>query len=82
MPVRASRVPFHETNRYARGRVLALLRDALPGTWASLDAADLSIAPDRLARAIRELAGEGLIELAEPVSGESEGPVRARLADT
>jgi A/G-specific adenine glycosylase len=80
-PARAPRAPFRETNRYARGRVLAVLRDARPGTWTWLEAGVLSIGPERLVRATRELVREGLIELAEPVSGVPQGAVRARLAD-
>jgi A/G-specific adenine glycosylase len=63
--------PFHDTNRHVRGRVLAVLGDASPGAWVTLDPETMAIARERLERAASELAAEGLIELA--------GPLGARL---
>jgi len=54
--------PFHATNRFVRGRVLAALRDASAGTWTVLDATALGLAPQRLGRAVDELVAEGLVE--------------------
>lgn len=70
--------PFRATNRYVRGRVLALLREAPDGTWCALDPDLLAIAPERIERAVRELGAEGLIEhVARPGR-----PPRARLPRT
>jgi A/G-specific adenine glycosylase len=55
--------PFHASNRYVRGRVLAVLRDAPTGAWVRLDAGTMGLEHDRLARAVRELATEGFVEL-------------------
>jgi A/G-specific adenine glycosylase len=77
-PVRTTARPFRDTNRYVRGRVLAVLRDAPSGSWTRLDAEMLSIEPERVSRATRELRNEGLIELA----GDPDGAVEARLAAT
>jgi A/G-specific adenine glycosylase len=63
--VRATTTPrpaFRTTNRYARGRVLARLRDQPPGSWSSIDPAALSLEPGRLEHALAELEREGLIE--------------------
>jgi len=54
--------PFHATNRFVRGRVLAALRDASAGTWTVLDATALGLEPQRLGRAVDELVAEGLVE--------------------
>ncbi|MFN8520105.1 MAG: A/G-specific adenine glycosylase [Chloroflexota bacterium] len=74
-PVRraASRpaTPFHTTNRYVRGRVLAVLRDASPGTWTELDATALGLEPQRLGRAIVELLAEGLVERGDDATGQA-----------
>jgi A/G-specific adenine glycosylase len=56
-------VVFRDTNRYVRGRVLASLREAPPAAWLTIDPAALSIAPDRLQRALTELRQEGFIEV-------------------
>jgi A/G-specific adenine glycosylase len=56
-------IPFRDTNRYARGRVLASLREAPPGSWQRIDPSVLSVAPERIGRALEELVREGLIEL-------------------
>lgn len=55
-------MPFHATNRYVRGRVLAVLREAPVGSWATIEAETLAVAPERVERALRELADEGLVE--------------------
>lgn len=68
--------PFRATNRYVRGRVLGLLRDAPHGAWQELDPSVLAIAPERVERAVRELVADGLIELAEG----PDQPPRARLS--
>jgi hypothetical protein len=78
MPHRGRRpaTPFRETNRYVRGRLLAVLRDAPADAWSVLDGEALAIAPERVDRAARELLDEGIIDLA--VDGE--GRPTARLA--
>jgi A/G-specific adenine glycosylase len=73
--------PFHATDRFVRGRVLAALREAPHGAWVTLDPDTLGIAPERMARAARALAAEGLIEL----TGDPGDPVarlEARLPTT
>ncbi len=63
-PVRAPRsIPFRDTNRFARGRILASLREVTPGSWRRIDPTAMSVAPERVDRAIAELQREGLIEL-------------------
>ena len=56
------RVPFRNTNRYARGHILIHLRAAMPGSWQRIDPTVLSIAPERIDRAMAELEQEGLVE--------------------
>ncbi len=68
--------PFRDTNRYVRGRILALLRAAPVGTWAPVVPDALAVTPDRADQALRELASEGLVEVVVDGPG---GP-RARLA--
>jgi len=58
-------VAFRDTNRYVRGRVLASLRDAPPKAWSLIEPVALSVAPDRLERAVTQLQQEGLIEIDE-----------------
>lgn len=78
VPRRRTGGPFRDTNRFVRGRVLAVLRDASEGTWAVIDPDALAIAPGRIARAVGELAAERLIEVADsPLGG-----LRARLTDS
>ncbi len=60
---RPASVAFRDTNRYVRGRILASLRDAPPGIWSTIDPAAMSIAPERLERALTQLHREGLVEL-------------------
>jgi A/G-specific adenine glycosylase len=75
---RRARAPFSGTNRYVRGRVMAVLRDAPAGAWIRLDPEMLAIAPERLIRAAAELLSDGLIE-------RRDGPddvFEARLAST
>jgi len=55
--------PFRDTNRYVRGRVLASLREAPPKAWQAIDPVALSIAPQRVERALLQLQNEGLIEV-------------------
>ncbi|MET0772678.1 MAG: A/G-specific adenine glycosylase [Candidatus Limnocylindrales bacterium] len=74
--MRRASAPFHATNRYARGRVLAVLRDAPTGAWTVLDPGSLAIEPQRIGRAATELLADGLIEL----EGEPDGRLEARLA--
>jgi A/G-specific adenine glycosylase len=62
---RPAAVAFRDTNRYVRGRLLASLREAPPGTWLAIDPGALSIAPDRVGRAIDQLRQERLIETDE-----------------
>ncbi|MCY7418815.1 MAG: hypothetical protein LH650_10020, partial [Chloroflexi bacterium] len=64
-PARRPSIPFRDTNRYVRGRVLASLRELPPGTWQQMDPETLSIDPMRVERAIYELHKEGLLELDE-----------------
>lgn len=64
-PARKAGVPFRDTNRYVRGRVLATLRDLPPGTWHLMGNETLSIDPVRIERALDELHHEGLLELDE-----------------
>jgi A/G-specific adenine glycosylase len=71
--VRRAGTPFHATNRYVRGRVLALLREAPPGTWTTLDAGTFALGPERIDQAARELATDGLIELRDDPAGGLEG---------
>ncbi len=54
--------PFVATNRYVRGRILACLREAPPDVWTVLDPGHLGVHPDRLARALEELAAEGFVD--------------------
>jgi A/G-specific adenine glycosylase len=54
--------PFHATNRYVRGRVLAVLRDAPTGSWTVIDAETLALEPHRVEHALQGLADEGLVE--------------------
>ncbi len=61
--IAASGVAFRDTNRYVRGRVLATLRDIPRGAWTHIDPRALSIEPERVARALSELQGDGLIEV-------------------
>jgi A/G-specific adenine glycosylase len=68
--------PFHATNRFVRGRVLALLRGAPAGGWVRLDPGTLAIEPERIGRAARELRADGLIELRDAPGT----PLEARLA--
>ena len=56
-------VPFHQTHRYVRGRVLASLRDQPPGAWLRMDPEALSLEATRVDQAMVELAREGFIEL-------------------
>jgi A/G-specific adenine glycosylase len=74
---RSAPTPFRDTNRYVRGRVLAMLRDTPTGAWVALDPKALAIDARRVARAARELAAEGLIELAE----RAVGTLEARLPE-
>jgi A/G-specific adenine glycosylase len=67
-PTRRAAPPFHATDRFVRGRVLATLREAPHGTWVTLDPATLGIAPERIERAAKALAVEGLLELAHPAA--------------
>jgi A/G-specific adenine glycosylase len=64
-PRRRSVPAFRDTDRYVRGRVLALLRDTPPDAWAVVDPEALALPIERLTRAARGLAADGLIELRE-----------------
>lgn len=77
-PGRRPRPPFRDTNRYVRGRVMAVLRDAKPDAWTVLDPETLAIPPERVRQAARGLAVDGLIELVEGPSSRLE----ARLSST
>ncbi len=63
MPPRSMSVPFRETHRYVRGRVLASLREQPLGVWLRIDPAALSLEAARVDRALGELAHEGFIEI-------------------
>lgn len=78
VPRRVGAPAFRDTDRYVRGRVLALLRDTPPDAWAVVDPEALALPLERLARAARGLAADGLIELHE---GPDPG-LRARLPST
>lgn len=68
-PPRRTATPFGATNRYARGRVLAVLRAAPTDAWATLDPELLGIATERIERAAEELAADGLIETTRGPAG-------------
>ncbi|MEX2184471.1 MAG: A/G-specific adenine glycosylase [Chloroflexota bacterium] len=73
--VREPAAPFATTNRWLRGRILDRLRAQPDGAWVALDG-PIGVHPRAaVRRAARQLAGDGLIELA-PGAGVA---VRARL---
>jgi A/G-specific adenine glycosylase len=60
---RANPVPFRDTRRWARGRVLQHLRDQPAASWTTLDTASLAMPQERLDDAVRTLQHDGLLEL-------------------
>ncbi len=56
---------FGDSNRYVRGRILAVLRALPAGTWKQVDAAALSIEASRVERALAELHREQFIEISD-----------------
>lgn len=69
---------FQGTDRYVRGRVLAMLREAPLDAWVVVDPVALAIAAERVTRAVQGLAADGLIELRDrPRQG-----IQARLPRT
>jgi hypothetical protein len=73
--VREAPAPFRTTPRWLRGRILDRLREAPDGEWVVLDESIGEHDPVAVVRAVRALAKDGLLELAQ------EGPAgrRARL---
>jgi A/G-specific adenine glycosylase len=69
---------FPATNRWLRGRIIELLRHAPDGQWVSLTAPIGEHDLDRVQSAARDLAAEGLIELATAPAGDER--LEARLA--
>lgn len=67
--------PFASTNRWLRGRILDRLRSASDGAWVSMDDAIGDHDRDRVARAVRAMAADGVAEL----SVDPDGTLRARL---
>jgi A/G-specific adenine glycosylase len=65
---RASRptAPFEATNRWLRGRILDVLREAPQHDWVALDSAIGTHELDRVHRAATALAAEGMVELRRP----------------
>lgn len=67
--------PFASTNRWLRGRILDRLRMAPDGAWVSMISPIGDHDPDKVARAVRAMAADGVAE----VSVDDEGTLRARL---
>lgn len=62
-PAATSQPPFEVTRRWLRGRIVARLRDAEPGTWVAFDGA-IGRHPEAAVRdAVEALASEGLVEV-------------------
>ena len=77
-PPRRHAPAFQDTDRYVRGRVLAVLREAPPDAWIVIHPEALALPAERVTRAAQGLADDGLIELRE-------GPrpwLQARLPST
>ncbi len=77
-PPRRHQPAFQDTDRYVRGRVLAVLREAPPDAWIVIHPEALALPAERVTRAAQGLADDGLIELRE-------GPrpwLQARLPST
>lgn len=67
--------PFASTNRWLRGRILDRLRTASDGTWLPMDGPIGDHDHDRVVRAVRAMAADGVAE----VSIDPDGTLRARL---
>lgn len=68
-PARRPAARFADTDRYVRGRVLAVLRDAPDGIWTELDPDALAITCERVTRAMHGLAADGLVEMRDVPDG-------------
>jgi A/G-specific adenine glycosylase len=55
-------VPFEQTTRWLRGRIVARLRDSEEGTWTQLPAWLGSHGPERVTAAVAALERDGLVE--------------------
>lgn len=82
---RAPRTAFPETSRWLRGRIIDTLRSAPNDAWVVIDGPIGSHDRRAVAVALRALARDGLVELADaaasaPRHGKDEAAVRARLA--
>jgi hypothetical protein len=71
-PTRSAAVPFEQTTRWLRGRLVDRLRDAAPGEVLAVDGPLGAHSPEAVARALAGLARDGLAEL--------DAAGRARLA--
>jgi A/G-specific adenine glycosylase len=69
---RPTAVPFEQTTRWLRGRLVDRLRDAVPGEVLVLDGPLGAHSPEAVARALAGLARDGMVEL--------DAAGRARLA--
>ncbi len=67
--------PFPSTNRWLRGRILDRLRNAPDGDWVSMAGPIGDHAHDRVVRAVRAMATDGVAE----ISVDDDGTLRARL---
>lgn len=75
-PARRTAPPFHATDRYVRGRIMAVLRGAPSGAWTQLHAELSAIEPARIGRAAAGLHADRLIELGP----DPQDRLQARLA--
>jgi hypothetical protein len=69
---RPAAVPFEQTTRWLRGRLVDRLRDAAPGEVLAVDGPLGAHSPEAVARALAGLARDGMVEL--------DAAGRARLA--
>ena len=80
-PRAGSRTPFPATTRWLRGQIVDRLREATDEDWVSIVAPIGSHGDRAVGDALRALAREGLVELADPEATESEpSPVMTWLA--
>jgi A/G-specific adenine glycosylase len=61
-PGRAPEVPFEQSSRWLRGRIVARLREQEEGAWTELPAVMGSHGAERIAAAVAALHREGLVE--------------------
>jgi len=72
-------VPFPDTNRWLRGRILDRLRAAPDRVWVTIEPPIGGHTADRVLAAVTAMAADGLLEVDLDAVGSLAAPIRARL---